>query len=130
MNGKFSPDGHWIAYQSDETGHFEVYVVPFPGPGGKRQISPAGGTLPRWRADGKGIFFIASDQKLMAAEVMIKSGEIQTGEVRPLFGPLLTGNGYQYDVSTDGQRVLAVMPRQNASELLTIVQNWPAGLKK
>jgi Tol biopolymer transport system component len=129
-NAQFSPDGHWIAYSSNETGRDEIYVVPFPGPGGKRQISPAGGTLPRWRADGKEIFYIALDQKLMAAEFTVKDGKIQNGEVRPLFGPLLTGNGYQYDVSTDGQRVLAVMPRQNASELLTIVQNWPAGLKK
>jgi hypothetical protein len=129
-NGQFSPDGHWIAYHSDESGHPEIYVVPFPGPGGKRQVSTAGGTLPRWRADGKEIFFIAPDQKLMAAEVTIKGGEIQTGEVRPLFGPLLTGNGFQYDVSADGQRILAVTPRQNASEPLTIVQNWTVGLKK
>jgi Tol biopolymer transport system component len=129
-NGKFSPDGHWIAYQSDETGRNEIYVAPFPGPGGKPQISTAGGTLPRWRADGKEIFYIALDQKLMAAEVMIKGGKIQTGEVRPLFGPLLTGNGFQYDVSADGQRILIVTSRQSASEPLTIVQNWPAGLKK
>ena len=66
----------------------------------------------------------------MAAEVTIKGGEIQTGEVRPLFGPLSIGNGYQYDVSADGQRILAITPRQSVSEPLTIVQNWPAGLKK
>jgi Tol biopolymer transport system component len=130
QNGQFSLDGHWIAYQSDETGQFEIYVAPFPGPGGKRQISTAGGSLARWRADGKEIFYIARDQKLMAAEVMIKGGEIQTGEVRPLFGPLPIGNGYQYDVSADGQRILAVTPRENASVPLTLVQNWPALLKK
>jgi hypothetical protein len=109
---------------------YEIYVAPFPGPGGKREISTLGGSLPRWRADGKEIFYIALDQKLMAAEVTIKGGDIQTGEVRPLFGPLLTDNGFQYDVSADGQRILAVTPRQSASESLTIVQNWPAGLKK
>jgi serine/threonine protein kinase len=130
QNAQFSPDGHWIAYSSNETGRYEIYVAPFPGPGAKRQISTSGGVLARWRADGKEIFYIAPDQKLMAAEFTIKDGKIQTGEVRPLFGPRLIGNGYQYDVSTDGQRVLAVMPRQNASEPLTIVQNWPAGLKK
>jgi Tol biopolymer transport system component len=129
-NGKFSPDGHWIAYESDETGRTETYVAPFPGPGAKRQISTTGGLQPRWRADGKEIFYIAPDQKLMAAEVTIKGGEIQTGEVRALFGPVLIGDGYQYDVSADGQRILAVTPRQNAAEPLTIVQNWPAGLKK
>jgi hypothetical protein len=66
----------------------------------------------------------------MAAEVTIKGGEIETGEVHPLFGPLLTASGYQYDVSADGQRILAVTPRANGSEALTIVQNWTAGLRK
>jgi Tol biopolymer transport system component len=128
--GQFSPVGHWIAYQSDETGRYEIYVAPFPGLVGKRQISTSGGQQPRWRADGKEIFYVAPDQKLMAAEVTIKDGEIQTGEVRPLFGPLTLGIGYQYDLSADGQRILAVTPRSNGSEPLTIVQNWPAGLKK
>jgi Tol biopolymer transport system component len=127
--GKFSPDGHWIVYASDESGRFEIYLAPFPGAGGKRQISTAGGTYPRWRADGKEIFYIAPDQRLTAAEVTLKSGEIQTGEVHPLFGPLLTGS-YEYDVSADGQRILAVTPRTNGFAPLTIVQNWTAGLKK
>jgi Tol biopolymer transport system component/tRNA A-37 threonylcarbamoyl transferase component Bud32 len=129
-NAQFSLDGHWIAYDSNETGRSEIYVTAFPGPGAKRQISTSGGLEPRWRADGKEIFYIALDQKLMAAEVIIKKGEIQTGEVRPLFGPMLTGGGFQYDVSADGQRVLAVTPRSSGSEPLTIVQNWTAGLKK
>jgi Tol biopolymer transport system component/predicted Ser/Thr protein kinase len=128
--GMFSPDGHWIVYQSDETGRYEIYVVPFPGSGGKRQISTSGGVQPRWRADGKEIFYIAADLRLMVGEVIIKGGEIQTSEVRSLFGPLPVGNGFQYDVSGDGQRILAVMPRSNGSAPLTIVQNWPAGLKK
>jgi serine/threonine protein kinase len=129
-NGQFSPDGHWIAYSSDETGRYETYVAPFLGSGGKRQISTSGGAFPRWRADGKEIFYIAPDQKLMAAEIAFKDGGIQTGEVRPLFGALSIGVGYQFDVSLDGQRILAITPRENASESLTIVQNWPAGLKK
>jgi Tol biopolymer transport system component len=130
QNAQFSPDGHWIAYQSDESGRFEIYAAPFPGPGGKRQISNSGGQYPRWRADGKELFYIAPDQRLMAAQIAIRGGEFETGEVHPLFGPLLTGNSYQYDVSADGQRILAITPRQTASEPLTIVQNWPAGLKK
>jgi Tol biopolymer transport system component/predicted Ser/Thr protein kinase len=128
--GQFSPDGHWIAYASDESGRYEVYLAPFPGPGGRRQVSPAGGEQPRWRADGKEIFYVAADQRLMAAEVALKGGGIETGEVHPLFGPLSTGILNQYDVSADGQRILAITPRQNASEPLTIVQNWPAELKK
>jgi Tol biopolymer transport system component len=94
------------------------------------RFRPAGGVRPRWRADGKEIFYIAADQRLTAAGVTIKDGGIETGEVHPLFGPLLTGNGYQYDVSADGQRILAVTPRADASEALTIVQNWTAGLRK
>jgi len=129
FQGQFSPDGHWIAYQSDESGRPEIYAAPFPGPGGKRQLSTAGGQMPRWRADGKEVFYIAPDQRLMAAQVTIKGGEFETGEVHALFGPLM-GNGYQYDVSADGQRILAITPRQTASAPLTIVQNWPAGLKK
>jgi Tol biopolymer transport system component/tRNA A-37 threonylcarbamoyl transferase component Bud32 len=129
--GQFSPDGHWIAYQSDESGRQEIYVAPFPGPGGKRHISTSGGTYPRWRGDGKEIFYIDSGQRLTAAEVTIKGGEIETGELHPLFGPLITvAFGNWYDVSADGQRILAIMPQQNASEPLTLVQNWTAGLKK
>jgi Tol biopolymer transport system component len=130
INGMFSPDGHWIVYQSDETGRYEIYVAPFPGPGGTRPISTSGGSQPRWRADGKEIFYIALDEKLMAADVTVKDGEIQPGEVRPLFGPLPIGNGYQYDVSADGEHILVVTPRQNASEPLALVQNWTALLRK
>jgi Tol biopolymer transport system component len=129
QNGRFSPDGHWIAYESDESGHFEIYVAPFPGPGSKRQISTSGGRFPRWRADGKEIFYLATDLRLTVAEVAIKGNQIQTGEVHPLFALPMNGAG-QYDASADGQRILAITPRQSASEPLTIIQNWPAGLKK
>jgi Tol biopolymer transport system component len=129
LNAKFSPDGHWIAYQSDKTGHSEIYVVPFPGPGGTRPISTSGGAQPRWRADGKEIFYLAAGQRLMAAEVAIKGDQIQKGEMHPLFALPLAGAD-QYDVSADGQRILAITPRQNAAEPLTIVQNWPGLLRK
>jgi eukaryotic-like serine/threonine-protein kinase len=125
--GQFSPDGKWIAYQSNETGRNEIYANPFPGPGGKRRISTGGGTSPRWRRDGREIFFIAPDRRLTAALVTAKGESIEVGETRPLFGPL-TGS---YDVSADGQRFLATVPQQqSASEPLTLVQNWMAGLKK
>jgi Tol biopolymer transport system component len=129
--GQFSPDGRWIAYQSDESGRTEIYAAPFPGPGGKRQISTSGGTLPRWRADGGEIFYIAENQKLMAAEVKTRGEEIETGKERDLSVTMAAvGVSYQYDVSADGQRILAVTQRHDASEPLTIVQNWPALLKK
>jgi Tol biopolymer transport system component len=133
--GQFSPDGRWIAYMSNESQQSEIYVVPFRAgegaTGGKRQISTAGGSLPRWRADGKEIYYIGLDGKLMAAEVNTKGDNLEIGTVRPLFGPLPANRGYPYDISEDGQRILAVtMPGLKTGEPLTLVQNWAAGLKK
>jgi serine/threonine protein kinase/Tol biopolymer transport system component len=129
--GQFSPDGHWVAYMSNESGRNEVYVAQFPGAGGKRQVSVAGGTLPRWRTDGKELFYLDLGGRLMASEVNIKGSEAEVGTVRPLFGPLPNGNGYQYAPSADGRHFLAVVPNdQAAAEPLTLIQNWPATLKK
>jgi Tol biopolymer transport system component len=135
-NAQFSPDGRWVAYISDESGRNEIYVIPFRpeggAPGGKRQVSTAGGTLPRWRRDGKELFYIGLDQKLMAAEVGAKGGTFENGPVSALFGPLISGRGFLYDVAADGQRFLAVVPPEQGTnaEPLTVVQNWTAGLKK
>jgi hypothetical protein len=128
----FSPDGHWVAYESNESSRREVYVIPFPGPGGKRQISTAGGGVPRWRRDGKEIFYAGLDGKLMAAEVTLKTGSIEVGQARPLGVPVsFFGGPIQYDVSPDGQRFLVVAePERTASPPLTLVQNWTAALKK
>ena len=106
-----------------------MYVASFPGAAGKRQVSVAGGVTPRWRADGKELFYVALDGRLTAVEIGIKVGEVTIGAVHPLFGTLPTEDGYTYDVSADGQRILAVMPNA-APEPLTLVQNWMAGLKK
>src|SRR5262249_51547103 len=70
-DGQFSPDGKWIAYQSNESGRFEIYVRPFPGPGGKIQISTSGGAQPRWNKNGKEIFYVSLDSKMMAAPVQL-----------------------------------------------------------
>jgi eukaryotic-like serine/threonine-protein kinase len=130
-DGVFSPDGHWVAYESNESAQAEVYVVPFPGSGGKHQISTAGGRFPRWRRDGKGIFYAALDGNLMAAEVALKAGSIEVGQVRPLGIQALLALGMPYDVSPDGQRILAIAdPEHSASPPLTLVENWTALLKK
>jgi hypothetical protein len=127
---KFSPDGHWVAYQSNASGRFEIYVAPFPGPGRSSPISSGGGQSPRWRPDGKEIFFAGPNRTLMAAEVAIKSGSVEVGAVRPLGIPAGTGT-YGYDVSADGQRFLVAVPREQKSQApLTLVQNWTALLKK
>jgi serine/threonine-protein kinase len=126
---KFSPDGRWVAYQSNATGRFEIYVAPFPGPGSVHQISTSGGGFVRWRADGKEIFYLANGT-LMAAEVSIKAGSIEAGAIRSL-GIRVAAPHYRYDVSADGQRFLVAVPReQGSSAPLTLVQNWTALLKK
>jgi Tol biopolymer transport system component len=128
--GQFSPDGRWIAYQSDESQRAEIYVAPFPGPGGKRQISTAGGSEPRWRQDGKEIYYLAPDGHLMAAAVSVKGDVLDVGAVSPLFVVARVGGGYRYDVSADGQHFLVRAPTTaTAAQPLTVVQNWTALLK-
>lgn len=120
-----------MAYESNESQRNEVYVIPFSGQGGKRQISTAGGDFPRWRRDGKEIFYAGLDGKLMAAEVTLKAGTIEVGQIRPLGIPVPLGRGITYDVSPDGQRFLVVSePEHSASPPLTLVENWTALLKK
>jgi Tol biopolymer transport system component len=130
--GQFSPDGRWVAYRSNESGRNEIYVAPFPGPGGKWQISTAGGELPRWRHDGTEIFYLAPDNKLMAAAVNSKGASFEVRAVKPLFETrVVLGGRNQYAVSADGQRFLVnSAPEQAASAPITVVLNWTAGLKK
>jgi Tol biopolymer transport system component len=125
---QFSPDGRWIAYSSNESGQPEVYAAPFPGPGGKRQISSGGGTLPRWRRDGKEIFYVSAENQLMAAEVAERNGTLEVGQVRKLFDVAVATSGY--DVSADGQKFVLADQRSGATVPLTLVQNWTAALKK
>jgi Tol biopolymer transport system component len=133
----FSPDGRWVAYTSLESGGPEVYVRPFSPPGaagstsvsGKWQISKAGGTYPRWRGDGKELFYIASEGKLMAVEVAANPS-FQAGIPQPLFN--FTPNASNLQVSADGKRFLIAAPPQqtNAEVPITVLLNWPALLKK
>jgi len=110
-------------------GRPEIYVAPFPGPGGKRRISTGGGAFPRWRADSKEIFYELNGT-LMAAEVSIKGASIEPGPVHSL-GISVSAPFYQYDVSADGQRFLVATPREQKSPApLTLVQNWTTLLKK
>jgi serine/threonine protein kinase/Tol biopolymer transport system component len=125
---RFSPDGRWLAYNSNETGRSEVYVVPFPGPGGRVPVSTAGGDNARWRRDGKEIFFLAWNT-LMAAEVTANGSRFEVGAVQRLFEVPMVNGYWPYDVSPDGQRFL-VNTMEGAVAPLTIVVNWPAGLEK
>jgi Tol biopolymer transport system component len=130
---QFSPDGRWLAYASDESGESEIYVQPFPGLGQKWQISTGGGAVPRWRRDGKEIFFLKFPEKtLMAVEV--KAGStFSVGEPKALFQTQIRRSdfGTQYDVSLDGSRFLInTLVDDGMMEALTVVQNWTVRLKK
>ena len=136
-DGRFSPDGRWIAYVSDESGRFEVYVRSFveSGEAVRHQISTAGGLSPRWRRDGRELFFVASDQKMMA--VPVRTGaSFEAGAPVALFrtgtvvvsGPRATAD---YDVSADGQRFLITRSIVAENLLpLTAVVNWTQDLKR
>jgi Tol biopolymer transport system component len=127
----FSPDGRWIVYQSNESGRFEIYVRPFPQPGGKWQVSTEGGHFPIWSADGKEIFYVGDDSRLTAVPVRAGAG-IELGTPEPLFEVHLRRSvlGRLYDVSADGKRFLLNNALEDVrSASLTLVQNWPAELK-
>jgi serine/threonine protein kinase len=127
----FSADGRWFAYASNESGRFEVYVQPFPGPGGKWQVSTTGGHHPRWRRDGRELFYVSPDGKIMAVEIRPGSA-FEAGSPQALFASKLkTAPGPPYDVSSDGQRFLLNRPvGDESAPPITLVQNWPALLKR
>ncbi len=128
----FSPDDRWVAYNSNASGRFEVYIRSFPGPGGQFQVSRNGGWAPRWRRDGKEIFFLALDGTMMAADVTLGK-DVQASVPRALFKtPLQKGaDRHIYSVTGDGKRFILRMPdpRQVATPI-TMVLNWPALAKK
>jgi eukaryotic-like serine/threonine-protein kinase len=126
---RFSPDGKYLAYVSRESGRQEVYVVPFPGPGGKSQVSMGGGSWPRWRRDGKEIYFTSPDNKVMAAEVSLSGGRLVVGTAHALFETQpYRGSGVPFDVTGDGQRFL--INRWEPPSSITLIENWDTELKK
>jgi Tol biopolymer transport system component/predicted Ser/Thr protein kinase len=140
--GRFSPDGRWVAYVSNESGRYEIYVRPFSpdllggtsNAGGKWLISENGGTSPIWRQDGKELYYIAPDGKLMAVTVSAGSS-FQAGIPKVLFqAPPSGGPGQVFPpklaASPDGKRFLFLVPEKQEAAPLTVVLNWQAGLKK
>lgn len=128
--GRFSPDGRWLTYQSNETGTLEIYVQTFPGKEGKWHVSAKGGSRPVWGKDGKELFYLAPDGKMMAVDVKT-SAEFAHGSPKPLFNAQTVGNSLAYDVASDGKRFLIVRsPTQASTPPMTMVLNWQAALKK
>ena len=127
-NGRFSPDSHWIAYDSDETGRQEIYIQPFQRAGGKsKPISITGGSLPQWGLDGRELFYVSPDNRLMAVPINLNGSSAEaSGKPVALFAlPLLSGGVVQseYFASRDGQRFLISKIVKDASPI-TILFNW------
>jgi len=134
-NGQFSPDGKWVAYASNETGKWEIYVTSFPEPRGKWQVSTGGGEQPRWRRDGKELFYLSSDYKMMAAPVTT-GANFDRGTPIALFQTtprqaVSLPDFFVYDVSRDGQRFLInTQVKQEETTPMSVVLNWTAKLNK
>lgn len=139
QNPQLSPDGRWLAYTSDETGNYEIYVRSFSADGklgaDKRRVSTTGGRLPVWRRDGGELFFIASDGQMMASPVKTGGTEFEFAAPQPLFKTrtlsLEGGIYHEYDVSPDGQRFLVgTLIGDTKAAPPTVILNWTADLKK
>ena len=126
---QFSPDGRWIAFCLAESGRSEVFVAAFPNPGERVRVSTAGGSRPRWRRDGREIFYVSRDNELIATPVRLAS-EVQVGAPQRLFR--IDPAGWRdYDVTGDGERFLALetVPVQDA-DAITVTVNWTSALKR
>ena len=128
-DARFSPDGRWICYVSDESGASQVYVQSFPELGFRSQVSVAGGSQPHWRRDGKELFYLAADRKLMAVTAKATPTTFEAGAPVVLFD--LPNEASRYDVAADGQRFLITRGlRELPPSPITVVINWVASLKK
>ncbi len=129
QQGSFSPDGRWIVYQSDESGINEVYVRPFPGPGGKWQISTNGGAAPRWSGDGKEVYYNVWN-RTMSVGVTLGAKSIEIGTTTELLFFNLGAAVPFVEVSGDGQRFIGLNLENTNEAPLSLVINWPEELKK
>jgi Tol biopolymer transport system component len=129
---RFSRNGRWVVYSAQESDRPEVFVAAFPGPGSKTQISVAGGNDAMWSADDKEIiYYSVFTHQMMLAAVNVGSDHIDVVEVKPLFDFTKVGSRTTFDVSADGQRILALTPRApTTSDPVTLIVNWPALVKK
>jgi len=134
-NGQFSPDGKWVAYASNESGKWEIYVTSFPHPQGKWQVSTGGGEQPRWRGDGKELFYLSSDNKMMVAPVT-PGAKFDSGTPIALFQAnpreqVSLNDVFVYDVRRDGKEFLInTKVRRAETAPMSVVLNWDAKVNK
>jgi eukaryotic-like serine/threonine-protein kinase len=127
---KISPNGKWLAYRSNETKRNEIYIMTFPNPGGKWQISTEGGSIPIWSRDGKQLFYVSSNNKMMAVDIHGTGANPEPGIPRALFDVRLGPKNPGFDVAKDGRFLIAVPVEQTSSVPINVVVNWTAGLKR
>ena len=142
--GAFSPDGRWVAYQSNESGRMEIYVRPFVPPdaagtatvaGGQWQVSTAGGIMPAWRPDGRELYYLNPAGAMMAAPITVTGAVLEPGAPVVLFPTRIFGGGVdaqqgrQYDVAPDG-RFLINTVLNSATTPITLLQNWNPNVKE
>ena len=136
---RISPNGRWLAYITNETGQFEVYIQTFPLGGAKLPISVGGGSQPQWRADGRELYYYAPDRKVMAVEVNGDGPTFKVGVAKPLFEIRVTGAGVDqsfpgtgyFTVTRDGSRFLVPsLPEAPVRQQINVILNWTQDLKK
>ena len=129
---RFSPDGRWLAYFSNETGQSEVNVIPFPGPGQKIRVSSSGGVEPRWRGDGKELYYL-QDRTMVAVEIDVEVDRLRLGAARVLFElPTAGTTRGNYAVTADGQRFLVNTAGLGAAPHgeVVVVMDWSSRLTR
>ena len=128
VNGQLDPSGQWLSYQSNASGRYEVSIRPFPGPGAPVQASIEGGTQPRWRRDGRELFYLDLQRRLTAVPVTFGAdGTLDVGSPQLLFQTRIGGSNFlqkEYLVAPDGQRFLLDTPVGDASPPLAVILNW------
>ena len=128
---EFSPDGRWIAYESNESGTFQIYVSAFPGAETKLQVSPSGGLVPVWRADGKELFYLDLAGRLMSVDVKTVGQRLELGTARPLFQTHAASPGaHPFDVSRKADRFVITTTANANPSPYTLVTNWTGELRK
>lgn len=135
-NAQLSPDGRWIAYSTNETGNMEVYVSPFPSVNGKWQVSTSGGEEPRWRQDGRELFYVSADGKMTAVAVKTTTAGFEAGSPVALFQtrrrqPISAQDVFSYDVSGDGKKFLIATKVDEANAApVSVLLNWASQMDK
>jgi Tol biopolymer transport system component len=127
--GQFSPDTRFVVFQTNESGRWEVVLQQFPQPGGTWTISSGGGAQPRWRADGKEVYFVSPDGKMMAAAIHTNGATVVVEKPTPLFATHVVNNTtllakQQYAVSRDGRFLIIEPPEGYVAPPITLILNW------